>query len=294
MSTNNTTLFVVCAVVLAAVGCGAPNAEDTFRSGEAAYESGDYATARKHFKRFAKLKPDSDIAAYNLGMACLKLENFSAAADAFERADSLSKDAGTEALEALAQTRRLAGKPDEALKVYDRAIKKANRQPHLLAGMAQCHIDKGQYGYAENSLKEALTISAGKDPAALFNMGVLFTKPAHADPAKAALYYHNFLRHHRNNPEFATETVRAARALAELNDNVPADLREKVTLKIAEAGKFSQDKVKRLNLLFQAWYTFPASQDAMSAYVKQCLTVGGPYAAEAKDMREILELVKQY
>ena len=298
METNNKQLGIsgalasafLCAVLLATAGCGSPNADDEFRDGAAAYESGDYATARKHFKRFSKLNPDNETAAYNLGMACLKNKEYGAAADAFKQAESLSKNGGSEFLEALAQTLRLSGKPDAALDVYDRAIAKTNRQPNLLAGMAQCHIDKGRFGHAEKLLKDAITISGGKEPAALFNFGVLYSKPAHNDPAKSALYYHNFLRHHRNNPEFAAETVRAAQALASLDRSIPPDLQEKVILKIAESGRYSRDKVKRLNLLFEAWYVYPASKLAMAEYIKHA----DPNSPETKEMIEILELTKKY
>ena len=286
------------AALLLANGCGSGDASSAMRDGRAAYEAGDYAAARSHFKRLARRAPENTWAAYNLGMACFKLREYNAAAKSFERAATLADAAGTsgnDALEALAVSLRLAGKTDGALLAYDRALEKMRREPRLLAGTAQCHIDKGQNDYGLRYLEEAFTTSEFRDPATLFNMGALLSKPSFSAPGKtekAAKCLYQFLSLYRNDAAYADETLRAAEMLVDLSRPADEDLRFLVYEKLVAASKAATPR-DRFRLAGEALKANPASIEALRAYVKYARALGGvPKVEETEEILALMERVR--
>ena len=282
-------LALVASVVVS--GCGAVDRDTAIRQGNAAYEAGNFAEARKHFKSLAKLEPENYLAAYNLGMAHFKSGEYSAATESFERAERLYNGDGTDALEAIAVSRRLAGDPDAALRAYDRAIERVKRQPNLIAGMAQCHVEKNQIDYANQLLKEALTTSEGRDPAALFNMGQLFLKPALNNPVESAKCFYQFLIYHRKNPDYAAEVTRAAKILCDLSDSTDITLKLQVFELIVKAGQAPTPE-ERLRIASVAFSMNPASIEALRACVEHSRFLGN--TAQTAAAQEILSILEQH
>ena len=284
-------LGLLCVLVLTA-GCGGENKDQALDNGLAAYENRDYAAARKHFKRLTKLMPDSYAASFNLGMSCFNLEDFDAAADAFKRANILSPDANNiDALEGLARSLRRAGDPDAAMITYGIAENKIGRTPIIIAGMAQCQIDKGNPVIAVDILEEALA-NFKDDPVVLFNLGVLLAKPSTTvyNPVKSATCLYRFLSVHRNNQTFSEETHRAAQTLAMLSRTSTAELQDVVFDKIMEAERHPNAR-ERYNISIKALIANPASPEALNACIKHARKLGGDHIRIAENLQEIYDLV---
>jgi hypothetical protein len=158
--------------------------------------------------------------------------------------------------------------------------------------MAQCRVEKGESEYAARLLEEAVTTSEGKDPAALFNMGVLLLNPNTSlyKPAKAATYLYQFLLLHRKNPEFRDETARAAQTMARLSRSIPQELQNRIIdgLDAAMRERSPNDRLRVANMTLRIHC---ASIPALQFYAKYLRETGN--RAQAADTEEILALIRK-
>ena len=180
-------LLVLVIVGISSCTCNREPFEDAVRLGQDDLKNGNYKQAAFHLKRAAKLSPDNYVILINLGMAYFSGEEYSSAANAFERAALINPT--EEVLEALAVTRLKQDMYGEAINAYTQAITEYGRKPNLIAGIAVCQHRQGNTKYAFDLLQEALSEDS-KNPVALYNMAVL--KYETNDIVAAANYFITF------------------------------------------------------------------------------------------------------
>lgn len=175
--TKNKIIFGVVAIVILivviAVSCSSCNREsfeDAVRFGQMDLEKGNYEDAIYHLERAADLEPENVTVLVNLGMAYFMAEQFDSAANTFEKA--VLVEPTEEMREALAVARLKQNSYDEAIDVYTRAITEFGRKPDLIAGLAACHMLKGNKKHASDLLREAISDDPN-NPVARYNMAVL-------------------------------------------------------------------------------------------------------------------------
>jgi Flp pilus assembly protein TadD len=150
--------------------CNREPYDDAVRLGQEALGNGDYENAIYHLKRASKLSPEDYTILINLGMAYFNAEEYSSAANVYEKAVLINPS--EEALETLAVTRYKQKYYEDALNVYNRAITEYGRKSHLIAGIAACQARQGNAKYAVDLLQEALT-NKPNDPVVLYNLATL-------------------------------------------------------------------------------------------------------------------------
>lgn len=163
-------LLVLIVVGFSSCSCNRESYDDAVRLGQEALGNGDYENAIYHLKRASKLSPEDYTILINLGMAYFNAEEYSSAANVFEKAVLINPS--EEALETLAVTRYKQKYYEDALNVYNRAITEYGRKSHLIAGIAACQARQGNAKYAFDLLQEALTNNPN-DPVVLYNLATL-------------------------------------------------------------------------------------------------------------------------
>ncbi len=258
-------LFLASLVLTTLPGCNRESSEEAIGRGQTALLGGDYKVAARHLKRAVKLNPNNDIILYNLGMSQMLAADYKAAERSFDASDQISKDGNTDALEALAETRRLAGDYDGAIRAIERAFSKVNRKAHLVAGLAVCEMERGNNGYAQDLLQEALDTDS-ENPVALFNMAVLLQKSHFNKPTTAAELFSRFIKNADSN-KFEAVRSRAIQALHEINANRPEELQTQIDELLVKA-RTSKTKTDVLKLTLQAFLLDQSNPDAMQALIK--------------------------
>lgn len=264
-------LFLASLFLTMLSGCNRESSEEAIGRGQTALLSGDYKVATRHLKRAVKLNPSNEIILYNLGMAQMLATEYKAAERSFDEADRLSKDGNTDALEALAETRRQAGDYDGAIRAIERAFSKVNRKAHLVAGLAVCEIERGNYEYAHQLLQEALDTDS-ENPVALFNMAVLVQKPQFNKPTMAAELFSRFIK----NPEsikLKDERARAIQAIHEINANRPEALQMQIDDLLIKA-RTVKSKEDALKVTLEAFLLDQSNPDSMQALIKALKNTG--------------------
>lgn len=252
-------------------GCNRESSEEAIGGGQTALLGGDYKAATRHLKRAVKLNPNNEIILYNLGMAQMLATDYKAAAKSLDQADLISTDGNTDALEALAETRRRAGDYDGAIRAFERAFSKVNRKAHLVAGLAVCEMGKGNNENAHVLLQEALDTDS-ENPVALFNMAVLLQKPQFNKPTLAAELFSRFIKGSQSS-QFEPEKARAIQAIHEINASRPEDLQMQIDDLLIKA-RTVKSKEEALKVTLEAFLLDQSNPDSMQALIKALKNTG--------------------
>ncbi len=271
-------LFLASFALTTLSGCNRESSEEAIGKGQTALIGGEYKTAARHLKRAVKLNPGNDIILYNLGMAQMLATDYKAADRSFDEADQVSKDGSTDALEALAETRRLAGDPEGAIRAIERAFSKVNRKAHLVAGLAVCEMEQGHNEYAHQLLQEALDTD-DLNPVALFNMAVLLQKPQFNKPTKAADLFSRFITS-AESAKFETQKLRAIDALREINASRSEELQMQIDNLLMKA-RTAKTKNDTVNLTVEAVLLDRSNPDSMQSLIKALKDSGRTQQATA-------------
>lgn len=271
------TIALVALVLSFVAGCARETSDEAIANGQSALLTGDYTKAVHHLRRAAKLNAENEIVLYNLGMAHLMAKNYKAAKKAFEASAKLNKDNGTEALEGLAQTCRLAGDYEGAILAFERALDKVNRKPHLVAGLAVCEMEQGNPVSAHEYLKQALATD-NSDPVALFNMAVLMQKPEFNESSQAAEMYVRFITSSRS-ADYSAERTRAIKALKDINARRSDELQMQIDDRLVKA-RMAKNKATALDYAVDAVKLDQSNPDAFWALIKTLYANGRPGQAE--------------
>lgn len=258
-------------------GCARETSEEAIAYGQSALLSGDYSKAVGHLQRAVKLNSDNEIILYNLGMAHLLTKNYKAAEKVFDASDRLNKDNGTEALEGLAQARRLAGDYEGAIRAFTRAFEKVNRKAHLVAGLAVCEMEQGNNEYAHQLLLQALATD-NTDPVAMFNMAVLMQKPQFEASSQAAEMYVRFIISTRSSM-YPAELKRATETIKTINANRPDERQMKIDDLLVRA-RMAKNKTSALDCVIEAVMLDQSNPDAFLALIKTLRSMGRTAQAE--------------
>jgi len=270
------TTLALC-VLVSAAGCNRETSDEAIARGQAALQNGDYAQAARHLRRAAKHNPNHPVIHFNLGMALLHANNHKAAAKAFEAAEAGSPEDCTEALEALAQTHRLAGDYDAAILALTRAFNKVNRKAHLVAALAVCEMEQGRVESARQLLQDARDTD-DSDPVALFNMAVLMQRPAFDNPVKAAENYFAFII----NPRSLDHPAERRRAAAALRD-IHARRSDSLQLQIDDLlikSRTARNNATSLTLATEAFRLDPSNPEALLVMIQALKELGRTRQAE--------------
>ncbi len=258
-------------------GCNRETSNEAIGRGQTALLSGDYKAATRHLKRAVKLNPDNDIIHYNLGMAQLMATDYKGAERSFDKADKINLDGNTDALEALAEARRLKGDYKGAIQAFERAFSKVNRKAHLVAGLAICEMEQGNNEYAHQLLQEALATDS-KDPIAIFNMAVLMQKPQFNKPTKAAELYARFITS-SESATYVKERGRAIQAIADIGSARPDELQMQIDDLLVKA-RTAKNKADAFTLTLEALLLDQSNPDSMLALIKVLKASGRAKHAE--------------
>lgn len=258
-------------------GCNRETLNEAIGRGQTALLSGDYKAATRHLKRAVKLNPSNDILLYNLGMAQMMATDYKGAERSFDEADQINVDGNTDALEALAETRRLKGDYSGAIRAFERAFSKVNRKAHLVAGLAVCEMEQGHNEYAHQLLQEALATDS-KDPIAIFNMAVLMQKPQFNKPTQAAELFSRFITS-SESANFAKEKTRAIQAIAEIGSTRPEELQMQIDDLLIKARK-AKNNADAFSLTLEALLLDQSNPDSMLALIKALKASGRAKHAE--------------
>lgn len=270
-------LASACLVLVFVTGCARETSDEAIAHGQSALLVGDYAKAVRHLRRAAKLNSENEVVLYNLGMAHLLATNYKAAEKAFNASDRLNKDNNTDALEGLAQTRRLAGDYEGAISAFTRAFDKVNRKAHLIAGLAVCEMEQGNNEYARQLLLEALATD-NSDPVAIYNMAVLMQKPQFTETAAAAEMYVRFITSSRSTT-YPTERTLAIEAIQALNASRSDELQMQIDECLVRA-RMAKNKTDALNYAVDAVKLDQSNPDAFLALIKTLRSNGRTAQAE--------------
>lgn len=270
-------LASACLVLVFVTGCARETSDEAIAHGQSALLVGDYAKAVRHLRRAAKLNSENEVVLYNLGMAHLLATNYKAAEKAFDASDRLNKDNNTDALEGLAQTRRLAGDYEGAISAFTRAFDKVNRKAHLIAGLAVCEMEQGNNEYARQLLLEALATD-NSDPVAIYNMAVLMQKPQFTETAAAAEMYVRFITSSRSTT-YPTERTLAIEAIQALNASRSDELQMQIDECLVRA-RMAKNKTDALNYAVDAVKLDQSNPDAFLALIKTLRSNGRTAQAE--------------
>ncbi len=271
-------LFLASLALITFPGCNRESSEEAIGRGQTALLDGDYKAATRHLKRAVKLNPGNEIILYNLGMAQMLATDYKAADRSFDEADRVSKDGNTDALEALAEARRLAGDPEGAIRAIERAFSKVNRKAHLVAGLAVCEMEQGHNEYAHQLLQEALDTDS-HNPVALFNMAVLLQKPQFNKPTKAADLFAQFITS-AESAKFEKQKLRAIDALREINASRSEELQMQIDNLLMKA-RTAKTKNDTVNLTVEAVLLDRSNPDSMQGLIKALKDSGRTQQATA-------------
>lgn len=254
------------AAALLAAGCSDIPPEDALAQGRRALEACEFEKAADMLEIASSAYGGDAGVMVDLGTAQLYARHNRRAERAFDAAVRLQEGSNdSSALEGRAETRRRRGNFDGAFKDYGAAMNKVGRKAHLLAGKAACEIARGNYGSAKALLDEARTVDPS-ETTAIYNYGVLHTKPGYADNTVAARSFAGFIG--RTRPESFPEQRRQAVAwLEKLNRSRPAELYEKIDA-LMIAGNAAQTHALRIQKYSEAFKLDMSNPDAMARLIK--------------------------
>jgi tetratricopeptide (TPR) repeat protein len=127
-------------------------------AGIKAFDAGNYAEARKSFEAATKKNPNDAQAFYNLGMACEKLGDKTAAEAAYKSALSVRPDFDTAAA-ALSSLQLDAGRVDDALAVARAGLAKHPGSAALHENMGVAMAMRGDRDNATAELEQAIKVA---------------------------------------------------------------------------------------------------------------------------------------
>lgn len=236
-----TAIILLLLVVLgfSSCSCNRESYDDAVRFGQEKLKNGQYEEAAYHLKRAAKLSPDNYVILINLGMAYYNANNYSSAANAFEKAILINPT--EEALEALGTTRLKQNRYEDANAAYTKALTEYGRKPNLIAGIAACQYRMGNPKHAFDYLKEALSDNP-LNPVALYNMAVL--KKESNEIVEAANYFILFFDVVDENL-YKVQLANAQKHFAEVCAKYPAANKEEARVIYNNAvNYYKQNKLK--------------------------------------------------
>lgn len=213
----------LCAILAlaAAAGCRqrSPVPEGLLAQAAAEFQRGDAAAARLTLQAAAEANPDSLTAQVNLGLACLQLDDLTAAIAALNRATEIAPDQSAP-WELLGYLLIRTGNPDGAAEVLSRVSTPTESTLALRAMAARkAGNPDGALLYLEQALKKNRTY-----PPALFDMAVLHRDSFNA-PVEALAAYRLFRDAAPDNPRAAAsgdDFLKAARLDQAVPPEVPA------------------------------------------------------------------------
>ncbi len=135
-----------------------PPATPDLMAGIRAFDAGNYAEARKSFEAAAKKNPSDYEALYNLGMACEKLGDATAAESAYKAALAAKPDLDTAAAE-LSALYVDAGRNDDALAVARNGLAKHPGSGPLHENLGVALAAKGDQENATKEFSQAIQIT---------------------------------------------------------------------------------------------------------------------------------------
>jgi tetratricopeptide (TPR) repeat protein len=127
-------------------------------TGIKAFDAGNYAEARKSFEAATKKNPNDAQAFYNLGMACEKLGDKTAAEAAYKSAIAVRPDFDTAAA-ALSSLQLDAGRVDDALAVARAGLAKHPGSAPLHENMGVAMAMRGDRDNATAELEQAIKVA---------------------------------------------------------------------------------------------------------------------------------------
>lgn len=134
-----------------------------YRVGECSYFLGDYTQAREQLAKFLNQYPDHELAEWAmvyLGESQLSLKQFADAQTAFQRAIAKYPQGRLtdEAEYGLARTLSLTGKPQEAIRQFEKVVarKGSRRAPDALFAIGAAHFDSQRFADAASSFERLL------------------------------------------------------------------------------------------------------------------------------------------
>lgn len=232
--------LLVVVVFFSCFSCNSESFEDAIRFGQADLQNGKYDDAIYHLKRAAELEPENAVNLLNLGVAYFKQEDYSAAADAFEKATQINPTA--ESFEAFAVSRYMQGRYDDAINIYSNAFVKCGRKSNLLAGQASCHMRLGNTKHALTLLQEAYNNNPN-DPTTLYNMATLRAdRNEYYEAANCFVRFYEFADPEADKPQLE----QAHKRFEQISANYPKD-KKKAAVDFFNKAVDSYKKGKRNN-----------------------------------------------
>jgi predicted Zn-dependent protease len=160
---------------------GTPGSPASYSDGEAAYQAGNYAEARRMFESYITTRPENPWGHYMLGLASWKSGDLNSAEDAFTRAIALDS---THVKSYVNSARVLLdlGRNHEALERGQRAVALEPGSSDALRVVARAYHSMGQADSAIEAYRDALLVDE-QDVWALNNLGVLYLDKGQPDLA---------------------------------------------------------------------------------------------------------------
>ncbi len=152
-----------------------PEATKYEQAGQASFEAGKFDEAVEAFKKVVSLKPQSDHAHYNLGVAYEAAGRGAEAVASYRKATELTNDPGTKAF-AFYNTGNIhaaAGRPKEAIEAYKRVVAIAPEAPEIHYNLGLAYAANGQSKEAVESFKQAVQLKP-EYVDARFNLGTAY------------------------------------------------------------------------------------------------------------------------
>jgi tetratricopeptide (TPR) repeat protein len=132
-----------------------PEADELFREGQRLLAEGNAVGAVDVLRAAVSLAPHAADMHHHLAMALMRRSDYAGATEVLRTAVALSPDSG-ELLAKLAWTLNLAGREDEALDYYWRAVTLAPRDPRVRLGFVMFHVNGHDTAAMMNVAREAV------------------------------------------------------------------------------------------------------------------------------------------
>lgn len=143
-----------------------PQGENFYKSGEHAFEEGDYKKAKELLSKAVLADPKLDDAKYNLGVSHLELKEYDDAKKCFEQVlKSSPKDFN--ALLNMGKALQYQNDYDGAAEYYEKAIQENDESAECHLGLGRAYFEKKDYTKALEFFKNAVELSPD-DVQALF------------------------------------------------------------------------------------------------------------------------------
>ncbi len=152
--------------------------------GVALMETDQVDTAIAHYRKAIRINPEYWEAYNNLGEALSQKSDFKDAVRQFEKAVQLNPNF-TVARANLGLAMIQSGLSDEAIFHLKIVIKEDPDQPDARRNLGHLYAEKGQFQEASIQLGEAVRLTDGKDPFALFLLGCVYDELGRAEDAAA-------------------------------------------------------------------------------------------------------------